>query len=115
MKVLYICPYAHYSGHPPWAAVHEPDMLKQSGVDVTLLTTCGLIKGMNPKVKEIRAIPESVNKILNPLRSNTLTRWVFMVFETMWVLGKAVRLRKEYDAFYLRDGEPYLFMSHLVS
>ena len=59
MKILYVCPFAHYSGHHPHVASVEPDTLQDNGIDTTLLTFCGIINeqkvnvmiagGMGPK------------------------------------------------------------------
>ena len=42
IKVLYVCPFAHYEGHFPWASIYETRALKQAGIDVELLTFCGV-------------------------------------------------------------------------
>jgi hypothetical protein len=38
LSVLYVCPFAHETGHFSWAAVHETQALAQSGVDIELLS-----------------------------------------------------------------------------
>lgn len=117
MKVLYICPFAHYSGHPPFAAMNEPRILQDNGCVVTLLTFCGIIQGMESRVKHINVLPSGhwLHGYLKWIRTQTIARWVLMLLETVLTIGKAVRLRKRYDVFHLRDGEPFLFISHITS
>ena len=43
MKILYVCPFAHHAGHPPAAAIYEPDALARAGAEVKLLTFYGII------------------------------------------------------------------------
>jgi hypothetical protein len=50
LKVLYVCPFAHYTGHFSWAAVHETEALAQDGIDVDLLTFCGVTEQIEVKV-----------------------------------------------------------------
>lgn len=115
-KVLYICPFAHYSGHPPFAAMNEPKILQDNGCEVTLLTFGGIMKGMKSKVEHISVVNSSnLHKILKIIRKNTLSRWLLMLLETTLTIRKALSLRKKYDVLHLRDGEPFLFISHLLS
>lgn len=112
MKVLYVCPYAHYSGHQPHAATVEPATLSRNGVDVTLLTFCGITN--NPKLPVRHIIVTHDNSVLKLLRKHTITRWFLMPLEMALTLNKAARMR-EYDILHLRDGEPFLFMASLLS
>ena len=118
MKVLYICPFAHYSGHPPFAAMNEPSTLGKYGHDVTLLTFCGIMKGMNEQVRSLTVVPREpywIHKIFKLIRKFTIARWGLMLVETTLTIRKAIKLRNEYDVFHLRDGEPFLFVSHILS
>jgi glycosyltransferase involved in cell wall biosynthesis len=123
IKVLYVCPFAHYSGHPPWAAIHEPDALARAGADVTLLTFYGIVDNTEVKVPHITVIPRT--KRLSPtqrlvnlfLTRWSLLRWPSMFLENLWVLSKAVRLKRKlnYDIIHLRDGDPFLPIPFLIS
>lgn len=113
MRVLYVCPLAYYSGHPPWAAKYEPKALKDAGHDVTLLTYCGLMKGMRAEVKQV--VVSRDNKLQRWLRKYTAIRLPFMTYEVVRTINKALKLRKNYDVLYLRDGEPGIFLVHLLS
>jgi len=121
IKVLYICPFAHYSGHHPHVATVEPERLARSGLDVTLLTFAGIINNTQAKVKHIKVLSPDEHPIIHStlrfVRQRTLPRWVLMFFETAITLSKAVRIKQKggYDILHLRDGEPFLFLSHLAS
>jgi len=121
IKVLYICPFAHYSGHHPHVATVEPERLAKSGLDVTLLTFEGIINDADAKVKHIQVLPQNrlkaLHNVFKKLRYNTLPRWLMMFIETTVTLIKASWLMRkgEYDVLHLRDGEPFIFLSYLVS
>jgi glycosyltransferase involved in cell wall biosynthesis len=119
VKVLYVCPFAHYSGHHPHVATVEPAYLQRAGVDVTLLTFSGIINDVEVKVPHIQIL-EGENRLkerLRGIRTKTLPRWILMLVEMTFTLAKAIRVyRKEkYDIIHLRDGEPFIFLSHLLS
>lgn len=121
IKVLYICPFAHYSGHHPHVATIEPERLARSGLDVTLLTFAGIINNTQVKVKHIKVLSPDKHPIIHStlrfIRQRTLPRWVLMFFETAITLSKAARIKQKggYDILHLRDGEPFLFLPHLAS
>lgn len=116
LKILYVCPWAHYSGHHPHAAKVEPELLSKAGVDVTLLTFCGITNDPQISVPHFTVVHKKQH-ILRWMDRNTILRWILMLVETAVTLWKAMRLyrRLKCDAIYLRDGEPFLFMSHLLS
>jgi len=121
IRVLYICPFAHYSGHHPHVATVEPERLAKSGLDVTLLTFDGIINNADVQVGHIRVLPQHrfnvLHKVFKILRHKTLPRWLVMFIETIATLIKASKLMRQgkYDVLHLRDGEPFLFLSHLIS
>src|SRR4030042_6892816 len=117
VTVLYVCPFAHYPGHFSWAATRETGALKQAGIDVRLLTFCGVIDEGEVKVPQHIVISSTglghfVRQSFTVLRKNTITRWLLMSFETFMTLITAIKLKKrlEIDVIHLRDGEPYLFL-----
>ena len=117
MKVLFVCPQAHHVGHPPWAASHETEVLAQAGNEVTLLTACGIRHGCDCKVPELKVYDPHKHPRFsmwhNKLLEHTLTQWLCRIIEVDLVLDKAMRIRKQYDVIHLRDGEPFIFASHL--
>jgi len=120
VKVLYVCPFAHYPGHPPWAALNEPVALKEAGADVKLLTFCGIIDNFKAQVPATVVMPAKyglAHRFFWFVRRWTPTRWVLMLLETASTIAKAIDIkhREGFDVIYLRDGEPFLFMSHLLS
>lgn len=121
MKVLYVCPFAHYSGHHPFVTVTETRKLQEMGMDVTLLTFCGVLDNAEMKIRHIQVLPLGKHPILDSLlkkmRRPTLPRWVIMFIETALVLVRAIQVkrRENYDIIHLRDGEPFIFLPFLVS
>ena len=116
LKVIYACPFAHYSGHHPHASTVEPEILAKAGVDVSLVTFCGITNDPKLSIPHHQAIPNNW-LVLQWVRHSTIPRWFLMVGETVATLVKAMRLyrRLKCDAIYLRDGEPFLFIAHLLS
>jgi len=122
LKVLYVCPFANYPGHFSWAATRETAALKKAGVDVTLLTFSGVIDEAQVQVPQITVLAKTgmvnyVRRFLSVVRKNAITRWMLMSFETFLTLAKAITLKKRLaiDIIHLRDGEPYIFLSHFLS
>lgn len=123
VKILYVCPFAHYTGHPPWAAIHEPEALARAGADVTLLTFYGIIDNTKVKVPHITVIPRT--RLLRPIQrlANlfftrwSLSRWLIMFVENFLTLAVAIRLKRKLkcDIIHLRDGDPFLFLPFVFS
>jgi glycosyltransferase involved in cell wall biosynthesis len=113
-KVIYCCPFAHYSGHHPHVANIEPEALQDAGNEVILVTFQGLIDNMQPNVKQVTVIPRSwhkVKSILHKLRQVTIIRWLMMLMENQATIAKAIWFytTHKYDVIHLRDGDPFLF------
>jgi glycosyltransferase involved in cell wall biosynthesis len=122
IKVLYVCPFAHYPGHFSSEATRETRALKQAGVNVRLLTCCGVIDEGEVRVPQLTVLSKTgpghvIKKVFDVFRKNSITRWLLMSFETFLTLTTAIRLKKKLaiDIIHLRDGEPYLFLSHCLS
>jgi len=123
IKVLYVCPFAHYSGHPPWAAIHEPEALAQAGAEVTLLTSYGIIDETKVKVPHVIVLPRSrfpylLQRLVNLFFTRwALLRWAIMLLANFLTLVLAIRLKRKlkYDIIHLRDGDPFLFLPLLLS
>jgi glycosyltransferase involved in cell wall biosynthesis len=123
IKVLYVCPFAHYSGHPPWAAIHEPEALAQAGVRVTLLTSYGIIDNTEVKVPHVTVISRSggiflLQRLINFFFTRwALFRWPIMLLANFLALVLAIRLKRKlkYDIIHLRDGDPFLFLPLVLS
>jgi glycosyltransferase involved in cell wall biosynthesis len=121
IRVLYVCPFAHYPGHFSWAATRETGALKQAGIDVRLLTFCGVIDEGEVKVPQLTVLSRTglghvIRKAFDVFRKNAMTRWLLMSFETLLTLTTAIKLKRRLaiDVIHLRDGEPYLFLSHFL-
>lgn len=120
IKVLYVCPFAHYTGHFPWAAVHETQALAQAGVEVELLTFCGVrddaqVKVLQTLVRQCIKLSLPLYHLANVLRKWKTTQRLSMFLETWLTLSVATRLKKskQFDILHLRDGEPFPFLVHL--
>jgi len=122
LKILYVCPFAHYTGHFSWAAVHETQALVQAGAEVNLLTFCGVTD--KAKVEVRQSTVRDHTKLGIPLYhlANFVRRWkgigfVAMFLEAFLTQSTAIRLKRErgYDIIHLRDGEPFIFLPHLLS
>jgi glycosyltransferase involved in cell wall biosynthesis len=115
LRVIYACPFAHYSGHHPHAATVEPGVLAKAGLDVILVTFCGITNNPEMLVPHFSVMPNLF--ILRLIRRATIPRWFLMLGETIATLAKAMWIYRRWhcDAIYVRDGEPFLFISHLLS
>lgn len=115
MKILYVCPLAHYTGHYPYAAVAEPRELAKAGAYVSLLTFCGITG--DPKVVVKHHTVMGDNRLFKFLRRSTLSRWLLVFVETSTTIMKAIKVcqKQKYDIIYLRDGQPFFFVTHLLS
>jgi glycosyltransferase involved in cell wall biosynthesis len=122
VRVLYVCPSAHYPGHFASAAVHETHALKQADAEVTLITFCGLIGKTEVEVPHLKVLSHTrltlpVRYLASFIRKWTLSRWLLVFFETFSTLVMAMRMKRKLncDIIHLRDGEPFLFLPHLLS
>jgi glycosyltransferase involved in cell wall biosynthesis len=115
MRVIYACPFSHYSGHHPHVATVEPKMLSENGIEAILVTFCGVTNNPDVGVEHHKTTPNLW--ILDKIRKFAITRWFLMLFETFATLIKALTLyySKKADAIIVRDGEPFLFTSFLIS
>ena len=118
IRILYVCPFAHYSGHPPWAAIHEPEALAQAGAEVTLLTSYGIIDQTPVKVPHITVLSPSRATSVAQRATNlfftrwALFRWPVLLLADFLTVALAIRLqhKSNYDIIHLRDGDPFLFV-----
>ncbi len=112
-RILYLCPFAHYSGHHPHVVIAEPRRFEEHGIHVDVLTTCGILEphdSIHPSVRYMQAM--AVLPWLKWFRKYMITRWLVMLLETLLTTLKACTL--PYDIVYVRDGEPYLFIPLLL-
>jgi glycosyltransferase involved in cell wall biosynthesis len=122
IKVLYVCPYAHYGGHYPRYSLIETEALANAGITNTLLTFCGVTGdatiGVPHQVVVKRAgITLPIYWCFRLLRRWTLSRWLVKFIEAMWTVSAAIKIKRNmaFDVIHLRDGEPFLFIPHLLS
>ncbi len=112
MKVLYVCPLAHLSGHPPFESTKETRVMKEQGVDVELLTFCGVNKGFDIEVPH--KIVFSNNKVFEALRRYLFIQWIMRAFEYLSTIVKAEIIAGD-RPIYLRDAEPFPHLIHITN
>jgi len=123
IRILYVCPWAHWAGHPPYAAMRESSALAKAGAQVSLCTFRGILGQKEPQIIPHRTVVSSwigfplgvlVNLLLslkiNPMKG---LAWFLENFSTLFL---AVKLRKtfKHDVIYLRDGDPFIFTPFLL-
>ena len=123
IRVLYVSPWAHWSGHPTDTAIKESTALVKAGAQVSLCTFRDILGRKEPQTIPHRTVVSS--RIGSPLGvlANLLTSlklspmkglsWFLEQFSTAFL---AVKLRKtfKYDVIYLCDGDPYIFTPVLL-
>lgn len=89
LKVLYVCPFAHHTGHFPWEAAHETWALAQAGVAVDLLSFCGVTDEAEVRVRQLTACSQTklgatIYHLANFFRKWRFTVWLSMFIETFY-------------------------------
>jgi len=123
IRVLYVCPWAHWSGHPADTAIKETAALAKAGAQVSLCTFRGVLGRKVPPTIPHRAVVSSWIGSLLGVLANLLVSlkispmkglsWLLEQFSTLFL---AVKLRKtfKYDVIYLCDGDPFIFTPFLL-
>jgi len=123
IRVLYVCPWAHWTGHPPDTAIKESAALVKAGAQVSLCTFRGILGQKVPQTIPHRTVVSSrigsplgiLANLLPSLKLNPMKglAWFLEQFSTAFL---AVKLRKtfKYDVIYLCDGDPYIFTPFLL-
>jgi len=123
MRVLYVCPWAHWAGHPPYVAIRETQALAKAGAEVFLCTFRGVLGQKVPPTIPHRTVVSSrigipLGALVNLLFSSKikLIKGLSWFLENFSTLLLAVKLRKilKYDVIYLRDGDPFIFNPFLL-
>jgi len=123
IRVLYVCPWAHWAGHPPYTAIKESAALVKAGAQVFLCTFRGIRGQKEPQIIPHRTVVSSwIGSLLGVLANLLLSlkinpmkglAWFLEQFSTLFL---AVKLRKtfKYDVIYLCDGDPFIFTPFLL-
>ena len=119
VKILYICPFAHDLASYSFMARYESEALSKVA-DVELLTFKGLLDNAPIALKQWQARQNL--GILTPMyylaclmRETRYTRMFAKLLEYFLTVWVAVKMRKDYDVLHLREGDPFLFMLHLIN
>ena len=122
VRVLYVCPFAHDLASYSFMAFYESNALSQAGVEVELLTFKGLLDEAEVKVpqhtvRQYITLALPVYHFANLLRKWRYTRMLAKLIEYSMTVAVAVRLKRKlnYDVIHLREGDPFLFMLHLLN
>lgn len=121
IRVLYVCPWAHRPGHMPQAVIRESSALLEAGAQVSVCTFRGILDQEEPLAAPHRSVVSGgVGRLLGAMAhllgllpgGKDPARLV----EHVATIGLAVRLRKPlgYDAIYLRDGDPFIFVPFVL-
>ena len=123
IRVLYVCPWAHWTGHPADTAIKESAALVKAGAQVSLCTFRGIPGQKVPQTMPHRTVVSSwigspLGVLANLLPSLKLSpmkglAWFLEQFSTAFL---AVKLRRtfKYDVIYLCDGDPYILTPFLL-
>ena len=123
IRVLYVCPWAHWAGHPPYVAIRETQALAKAGAEVFLCTFRSVLGQKVPPTIPHRTVVSSrigipLGALVNLLLSSkiNLMKGLSWFLENFSTLLLAVKLRKtlRYDVIYLRDGDPFIFNPFLL-
>lgn len=121
ISVLYVCPWAHWTGHPPQAITRESSALLKAGAEVSLCTFRGIRDQEGLKEIPHRTVVSSwlgfpLGIITRLLHSLPKGRSLAGFLEQLATLCLAVKLRKSvrYDVIYLRDGDPFVFIPFVL-
>ena len=122
-KILYVCPWAHWAGHPPWAALRESEALGKTGAEVSLCTFQGILGQKQPQAILHKTVASSwiglpLNIIIHLLLSLKINpakalAW-FLEYSTTLLMAVKLRKTLKYDVIYLRDGDPFIFVPFLL-
>jgi len=111
-RVLYVCPLAHLTGHPPFECTKETRIMKEHGLDVELLTFCGVHEGFEVKVRETKVMRD--NLLFRTMRKRFVLQWLLRTFEYASTIVKACMIADD-RPIYLRDAEPFPHLVHIIN
>jgi glycosyltransferase involved in cell wall biosynthesis len=121
-RILYVCPTAHWAGHYSLMMIRESRILREIGFDVDICTYKGSLSECIPA--EIKHYSATSGFLRYPLKlfcafENTARplKAIAWLIETFITLCCAVSVFKNhrYDAIYLRDIDPFIFLPFFVS
>lgn len=116
-------PFAHRPGHYARAATAETAALARAGAEVALVTFDGVLN--SPASQDVRlfsvlgSLPFAApyRMLWRFLNTSIFPRLFLTFFESFCTLVLSLWLnrRKGFDVIHLRDGDPFLFLPHLLT
>ena len=117
IKVLYVCPTAHWAGHYSLMLDRESRLLQQAGFKTGICTFKGTISpdtGSDvPHYKTVTKfwgfplkIFSSIENTARPLKA---AAWLIETYSTLCLASRLLN-RGKYDVIFLRDIDPFIFL-----
>lgn len=120
-KVLYVCPWAHRTGHTPQAVKNEPLALIEQGAELSVCTFRGVLDQQETPVMPHFSVVSTKASFPLDILARLLDAMpggmnVSRLLEQISTLCLAVKLRRRlrYDIIYLRDADPFVFIPFLM-
>jgi len=121
LKVLYVCPWAHRTGHRPQAVKNEPLALLEQGAELSVCTFRGVLDQQEiPPMPHFAVVITKAGFLLDILVRllNALPGGfnASRLLEHVSTLCLAVNLKRRlsYDIMYIRDADPFIFVPFLM-
>ena len=121
IKILYVCPFAHRTGHPPQAVKNEPAALIEQGAELSVCTFRGVLDQREiPSMPHFLVVPtkalfplDILARLLNALPGGMNASRLLEHVSTL-CLAVNLKRRLSYDILYLRDADPFVFVPFLI-
>lgn len=121
IKVLYVCPWAHRTGHAPQAVKNEPLALLEAGAELSVCTFRGVLDQQEtPAMPHFSVVSTKTRfplnilaRLLNAMPGGTNVSRLLEQVSTL-CLAANLRRRLRYDILYLRDADPFVFVPFLI-
>ncbi len=121
VRVIYVCPSAHWAGHYPHAVTKESLALLEAGIEVSICTFRGILSQDEPSTIPQETVASSwigrpLSFFTHLLTLSSKTKGLAWFLEQLATLLLAVKLKKKlrYDVIYLRDGDPFIFLPFIL-
>jgi glycosyltransferase involved in cell wall biosynthesis len=123
LRILYVCPFAHHAGHYSYAALSESSALAKEGAEILVVTFRGFLGGEGVQgipcekaVGEGSFLSLALTRMASYAGPRSRVRVLVLLAEMIATLIVALKLRRKqnFELIYLRDGDPFIFVPHLL-